>query len=308
MKISKFFIGLIAIAGFFFLWNCNDDKDDVIETTSIEDFFTIEDLAMTSGDYQMQSNTSRITNLITNGTFLQGGLVPVRVQTSEPISYFMIGMRNAYGFYNQNATAVATSETNEYLIYLHINQGVTRNQIIVLLTEYTADNVGGQTRELTLTNHGNVSGVLQVSMTWDKANDVDLHVLQPNGEKIFYGNAQSSNGAFLDVDSNAGCDIDNINNENITFGDEAVIYNGEYIVYVDVWSSCDVTEFTNFGVTTTYRGNNIAVNQGQNPMYGTMAPNDDMVEVMRFTITDGVNHETARTGNHVRKNLSPHKN
>ena len=308
MRPSRFILSLIAVFGFLFLWNCNDDDPvDVIETTTIEDFFTIEDLAATAGNYQYQNRTSRITELITNEAFLQGGLVPVRIRTSEPIAYFMIGLKNVSGYYNQNATAIATNISNEYLVYLHINQGVTLDQLIILLTEYTADNVGGLTQELVFNNHGNVTGSLQVSMTWDKPNDVDLHLLQPNGETVFYGNAHSSNGAMLDVDSNAGCSIDNINNENIIFGDESIVYNGEYVVYVDVWSACDVTELTNFGVTTTYQGNHIGVTQGHNPVYGILTPDDSMVEVMRFNITNATDLPAGRISQHNVKNLSPHK-
>lgn len=312
MKNSRFLLGLIALFGMIFLWNCNDsdndDDDDDLTTNTVDDFFTIEDVTMTSGDYNRQDNTSSITNLIYNETFLQGGVIPVRVQTSEPMAYFLIGLNDVSGFYNVMATEVATDQPNEYLIYLQINQNVTLEQLVVLITEYTSDNVGGQTREMTFNNHGNVSGVLQVSMAWDKANDVDLHLYEPGGEHIFYGHSNAASGAFLDVDSNASCDIDNINNENITYGDEATIYNGEYIVVVDVWSSCDVSELTNYGVTVTYQGEQIAVTQGENPFYGTLNPDDSMVEVMKFNITNGVEPPSdERWMNQKSINLSPHK-
>src|SRR5205807_5276015 len=69
-------------------------------------------------------------------------------------------------------------------------------------------------------------GDVQVSLAFDVANDLDLHLVEPDaisglagGFEIFYGaTSDSSTGGDLDLDSNAGCGrIDGKNNENITF-------------------------------------------------------------------------------------------
>lgn len=79
------------------------------------------------------------------------------------------------------------------------------------------------------------SGQLRVSLSWDTPTDVDLHVVEPDGSEIYYGNRSSANGGELDLDSNAGCSIDGINQENVFW---ELPPNGEYIVRVDFWSDC----------------------------------------------------------------------
>ncbi len=83
-----------------------------------------------------------------------------------------------------------------------------------------------------------LTGDVQVNVHWDTDNDVDLHVVDPSGEEIYWGSPLGSTGGELDLDSNAGCSIDGINNENIYWPtDDAP--TGEYQVAVDLWASCD---------------------------------------------------------------------
>jgi hypothetical protein len=91
-----------------------------------------------------------------------------------------------------------------------------------------------------------VAGDVQVSVSWDAPSDVDLHVVEPSGQEIFYGNPTSSTGGQLDVDSNAACSIDGRQIENIRWSGRAPA--GQYIVRVDYWDSCDVGR-TNYLVT-----------------------------------------------------------
>ena len=135
------------------------------------------------------------------------------------------------------------------------------------------------------------TGKLQISCSWDKANDVDLHLVEPDAEEIYYSYSYSSNGGDLDIDSNAGCSIVNVNNENITYGDDAVVETGEYIVRVDHYSNCSIVGNTNFIVTARYKGELINPTVGSNPYYGFFTPeNEDHggagsgVTVMKFNI------------------------
>jgi hypothetical protein len=130
------------------------------------------------------------------------------------------------------------------------------------------------------------TGNVQVNVSWNTATDVDLHVVDPTGQEIYYGNTQSNNGGSLDVDSNAGCSIDNRNSENIRWGSSAP--NGQYIVRVDYWSACNVSG------TTTYT---VVVNNGgqRSQFTGTFSASDadsgsrgSGREITRFTHTTGI--------------------
>ncbi len=83
------------------------------------------------------------------------------------------------------------------------------------------------------------SGEVKVSLSWDTATDVDLHVDEPGGEQIYYGHKVSGTGGQLDLDSNAGCDIDNVNNENV-FWPDGQSPNGTFTVQARMYSDCEL--------------------------------------------------------------------
>jgi hypothetical protein len=91
-----------------------------------------------------------------------------------------------------------------------------------------------------------VTGALVVTLTWDTEADLDLHVVDPLGNEIFYG-APSSRDAFtpsassdgvgvLDVDSNAQCNIDGLRREDVVWASDPP--SGAYLVRVDTASLC----------------------------------------------------------------------
>lgn len=83
------------------------------------------------------------------------------------------------------------------------------------------------------------TGDVQVGITWDTPTDVDLHVIEPSGEEIYYAHKTSSTGGQLDLDSNPACNIDGVNAENVYWpvGDSPV---GEFTVRVRMYSDCGV--------------------------------------------------------------------
>lgn len=88
---------------------------------------------------------------------------------------------------------------------------------------------------------------VQVSVSWDAPSDVDLHLVEPSGNEIYYGSDTSSTGGNLDVDSNPACSIDGRQIENIRYPTGRAP-GGTYRVIVDYWTSCSVAR-TNYLVT-----------------------------------------------------------
>ncbi|KAI6653857.1 hypothetical protein LOD99_3359 [Oopsacas minuta] len=90
------------------------------------------------------------------------------------------------------------------------------------------------------------TGTLHVRLTWDKEVDMDLHVVDPNNEEIYYASRISSaQEGFLDLDSNAGCNIDRIKTENVYY---ELAISGQYTIRVDLWSACSINETINFDI------------------------------------------------------------
>ena len=89
-------------------------------------------------------------------------------------------------------------------------------------------------------------GTFHVTLTWDQEADLDIHVIDPNNEEIyFFARSSSSQEGFLDLDSNTGCKIDRIKTENVFYN---MAISGQYIIRVDLWSACAVTESINYEV------------------------------------------------------------
>lgn len=50
------------------------------------------------------------------------------------------------------------------------------------------------------------TGDVQVTVRWNTIDDVDLHVIDPYAEEIYYSHKESRSGGMLDVDANASSD------------------------------------------------------------------------------------------------------
>jgi hypothetical protein len=83
------------------------------------------------------------------------------------------------------------------------------------------------------------TGVLQVSLAWNPAQDLDLLLREPGGEDIFFGNRTAASGGRLDLDSNAQCQtVDGANNENIFYPAGVTPPSGMYRVFIGLAAQC----------------------------------------------------------------------
>lgn len=101
---------------------------------------------------------------------------------------------------------------------------------------------------------GNVEGVLRVSLSWFNYDDLDLHVIEPNGNRIYYSNKQSLvSGGQLDVDMNAGGGHTRNAVENIVWTNERTMLEGTYQVIVNNFSKRESTA-TGYDVQIEFGG------------------------------------------------------
>lgn len=123
-----------------------------------------------------------------------------------------------------------------------------------------SDNQPGGT--IQIENEPNLgTGDVQVTLRWDNEADVDLHVVDPEGSEIWYGNSIASSGGQLDVDANAGCGNDPAV-ENI-FWERGEAPAGRYEVAVEYYGICGGSGPVNYEVVVTVDGEVIAVIPGR---------------------------------------------
>ena len=108
-----------------------------------------------------------------------------------------------------------------------------------------------QTNTLSVIDVG--TGDVQINVTWDSKADLDLHVVDPSGQEIYWANRTSTTGGQLDLDSNAACATDGPRAENIFWASGLIAPHGDYYVRVDQWSNC-TSALTNYVVTVHAKG------------------------------------------------------
>ena len=268
MKKKVFYLGGLIMAAIVLLIACNKDKQP-----TINNFFNIQNASLVA-KAMPESTSSTVLDVLMNSNVIAGGSSFVTVNSPVDISKVMVGVRDQFGYYE----LVPNSRTQTVNFTMLINQSIDLGEdetfpILVAIVDNSGMISEIWEHEIKLIEVG--TGTLQVSLSFNQAKDVDLHLIEPayNDEygepasfydrHIYYGNHLSTNGGELDLDSNAGCSIDNINNENITYGEEAYVEPGTYKVYVDMWSNCSPQDApTTYTVTVFYSGALIASKSG----------------------------------------------
>lgn len=267
----------LILSLFLLITACKKDEKETIDYNLKSDYFSIENATFVENEYPAASggaSAPSIEDIYGNASIIPGGSNPIALNSSSDVNNILIGVTEANGFFR--LPAVPSKSTDEtYVFFIHINQNLEDDSFdIVIALEDASGNISQyETISVSLIQVG--TGKLQVSCSWDQLNDVDLHLVEPSGAEIYFGNAISQNGGELDLDSNAACNIDSINNENITYSETDVVEAGEYTVRVDLWSNCDLTENTNYNVIAYYDGAIIGTSSGSNPYNGSFEPSDE---------------------------------
>lgn len=269
MKKITLFCGALLVAATMLFVACGKDKE-----ATIKNFFNVQDATLVEDDMPQPSSNNTIA-VSMSGTVITGGSSRVTVSSEVPAKKILVGMKDQTGYYE-----VSTTHSRDYAFIMMINQDITLPEGQTSFTVQVAieDENGdiSQIWEAPVSLKVVGTGALQVSLSFDNAKDVDLHLIEPEfldeygepanfgGRHIYYGNHM---GYYtlgeLDLDSNAGCYLDYVNNENITYNDSsAFIPAGTYKVYVDMFENCDPSVATNYVVTVFYGGTLIASRAG----------------------------------------------
>ena len=206
-----------------------------------------------------------------NTHIVTGGSAKVAIEfynqpyTSE-ISGLIVGLENHSGYYQLPLYGSTGLEEVLMVLRTFLEE---ETPPLVLPIRFALRDVRGRVSPYTghmMTVQAVGGGDVQVSVSFDQDVDIDLHVLEPDtsaqapdgycapagGCELYYGDKSCPSGGQLDLDSNAACGIDGINNENI-FWPEGQAPVGNYTVRVAFWSDC-CNCGSNYTVTIQYCG------------------------------------------------------
>lgn len=123
---------------------------------------------------------------------------------------------------------------------------------------------------------GNVTGDLLCRLSWSNYDDLDLHMKEPTGYEIYFGNKgiPSSSGGVLDVDMNV---LPNTRTpvENIFYSSRSHMREGTYSLYVHCYTSRESKD-VGFEVEFDYLGNTTSF------AYDKMVKRDEIIRVVTF--------------------------
>ena len=105
------------------------------------------------------------------------------------------------------------------------------------------------------------TGDLEIAVSWDTDADLDLHVVDANGDEIYWGREMVDSGGELDLESGTDCIPDGARTEHIAWTG-GTPPPGTYVVRVNYWSDCGFPE-TNYVV-------NVTLNGERRSFYGTL--------------------------------------
>jgi len=182
------------------------------------------------------------------GTAINGGSTMITVVASAEITKIYVSVEGSDGYWELTVPAGSTVAD----VLLTLAQQLPASLVIVFEVGDAAGNISAPAT-VTTTIVQVKTGDIQVSVSWDADNDIDLHVVDPNDFEVYYGDDISPEGGELDLDSNASCSpIDGINNENILWP-IGKAPSGMYTVRVDNYENCS-SAAVNYVVTVQKKG------------------------------------------------------
>lgn len=334
----KLFVWLILLS---FLFSCSSSNESATQDQSYlgTHYFTSITGSYLKGALPQTTGSASVGTVTISGSVIAGGLCIVNITPSTSLSelYVTADDSNTDGYYKIPLSSSSASN-GSYTLYLQMSRELNKNFVIKMAALTTSGQI---TAWLSKTLHYVKAGTgeLQVSLTFDKSKDLDLYLVEPNGHIIYYEDslaylykyrdripelAQYINDTRvngLDLDSNAGCRVDGINNENISIYKE-FMQAGSYQVWVNEYQNCDPTCDVQWAVSVLYQGNLVTPDKGPNPATGSfdksfidnklkneILTNSRAVKVMEFSIADGVIVKSSTQNMKARDNIasSPNK-
>jgi len=232
------------------------------------------------------SGTTGTFSVNMNNTIVSGGSTILTVDSDRPLTELYVQFAGGSGYYK-----VTVSESN----LVSSSGGAYIYNVPLQFSQNLLGQNSQQTSEIQMSFSGSTGtsvspsisknveaikvggGALQISLSWNTIDDLDLHVTTPSGSVIYYGNKTVGNGK-LDLDANVGCPSNGKGNENVYF--TAPLANGDYTIEVDRFSACATN--TRYMVSAYINGNLFQFSANQNGVFTGSTHTKNTIGVIRI--------------------------
>jgi hypothetical protein len=222
----------------------------------------------------LSSTSPKVSDVQGSNYVLTGGSNIINFRSSNVVSYVMVGIEGVDGYFKINEAALTKVSLNYYTFNLAISQTLVVQSIKFRIAYVDIYGLVSNYHILPASEIKAGTGLLQINCSWLTDNDVDLHVIEPNGEEIYYAHPKSANGGELDIDSHAGCFGEKVGSENVTYKSGALVQAGTYTVKINLYSACNVTGNTPVTVRARYEGNLLMDANGKTDFTVNFSPSD----------------------------------
>jgi hypothetical protein len=170
-----------------------------------------------------------------------GGTVVLHVTLSAPVDepMFAVQLEADAGYYT--VAGVDPDHDGVYDISIKVPADSEKTSMRVSVALLDAMGGAGAYQEISFDLVTSGIGDVKVTLSFDRLHDLDLHVIEPSGEEIFYQQPSSSTGGQLDLDSGAHCMPSAYNSENV-FWPPGGAPAGTYRVSVQNYQQCSPGE------------------------------------------------------------------
>jgi len=191
-----------------------------------------------------------IVNLTGPEAVTNGGTAILHVELSRAIDAprFVVGLDGDSGYH----TVTGTDPDGDGVFDIPVQVAAEATQTSLVFSVALSDAQGnvGPYHLITVGLLKSGTGDVKVTLSFDRLHDLDLHVVEPNGDEIFYDQSASSTGGQLDLDSGSRCMASSANAENV-FWPPGGAPAGEYRVFVQNYQQCSPGDIT-FTVRVAY--------------------------------------------------------
>jgi hypothetical protein len=179
-----------------------------------------------------------------------GGTAILHVQLSRPIEAprFVVGLDGDSGYHT--VTGVDPEGDGVFDIAVQVAAEATQTSLVFSVALSDEQGNVGPYSLITVGLLMSGTGDVKVTLSFDRLHDLDLHVVEPNGDEIFYDHPMSETGGQLDLDSGSQCMTTSANAENI-FWPPGGAPAGDYRVFVQNYQQCSAGDIT-FTVRVAY--------------------------------------------------------